>query len=439
MDGPKILMMVEAIQTEKHIDPEVVFDGIEAAIMAAARKLYGEEAEITVSIDRSNGEPTVVAEGDTLDPNEIGELIGRIGAQTAKQVIIQKVREAERDTLYDEYADLETQVVTGTVVRMERGSAIVSIGKAEAILPRSEMIPGETHRANERLRAVVLEVAKQGSKLKIILSRRHTDFVRRLFEIEIPEVSEHVIEIRSLAREAGYRSKVAVSCYDNKVDAIGACVGVRGSRIRNIIDELGGERIDIVRWNDSLQVLVPNALEPAKVEDVILCPMLGKVIVLVHEEELSLAIGKKGQNVRLGSKLVGWDIDVLTQERLDEQIDKTLEQFSAVPYMSEELIEKLIEEGFFTFDDLSVIEPDFLSELSGLPDDQCDTIVEYADKMAEEFEKMEEAVRQAERDARRMGIDLNDNNRKQASKPGSSGRTCSRTVPICRRICDSRN
>jgi N utilization substance protein A len=213
--------------------------------------------------------------------------------------------------------------------------------------------------------------------------------VRRLFEIEIPEVQERIIEVRSLAREAGYRSKVAVSCYDSKIDCVGACVGVRGSRIKNVVEELAGERIDIVRWNDSLQVLVPNALQPAEVEDVILCPMLGKVIVLVPDDQLSLAIGKKGQNVRLASKLVGWDIHVMNQKKLDEQLDKSVGMFSKIPEVSPELAENLVAQGFFTFDDLSVIEPDQLAELGGLTAEQCEEIVAYADTEAARVEEEE--------------------------------------------------
>ncbi len=382
MNGSEVLRIVDAIHRDKNIDKEIVFEGIEQAILSAARKHFGEESDVLVSIDRETGQPAASVNAQALLPDEIGDLLGRIAAQTAKQVIIQKIREAERDSLFDEYEALRGQLVTGAVTRIEGGSAIVNLGKVEGLLPRGEQIPGEVHRVGERVRAVVIDVRKQGSRVRIILSRTHPELVRRLFEIEIPEVAEHVIEVRSLAREAGYRSKVAVSCFDSKIDCVGACVGVRGSRIKNVVDELAGERIDIVRWNDSLQVLVPNALQPAEVEDVILCPMLGKVIVLVHDDQLSLAIGKKGQNVRLASKLVGWDIHVMNQAKLDEQLDKSVAAFSKVPNVSEELAENLVAQGFFTFEDLSVIEPDQLAELGGLTEEQCDEIVAYADEKA---------------------------------------------------------
>jgi N utilization substance protein A len=314
--------------------------------------------------------------------------------------MIQKIREAERDSLYDEFTAQRGELMTGTITRIDHGVAVVNLGKVEALLPKSEQIPGETHRVNERVRAVVLEVRKVGSRIKVILSRNHPELVRRLFEVEIPEVSERVIEVRSLAREAGYRSKVAVSCYDNSIDAVGACVGVRGSRIRSIVDELAGERIDIVRWNDSLQVLIPNALQPAEVEDVILCPMLGRVIVLVKEDQLSLAIGKKGQNVRLASKLVGWDIEVMTREELDEQLDRSVQAFSRVPHVTEELAELLVSQGFFSFDDLSVIEPDQLAELGNLTAEQCDEIVAYADVESAREEREAEVKKEEARRAR---------------------------------------
>lgn len=395
MNGNEVLRVVDALHRDKNIDKEIVFDGIESAILSAARKHFGEDFELEVMVDREHGEPTIKCNGTDLDPDELGDILGRVSAQTAKQVMIQKLREAERDSVYDEFEEQKGELVGGTIVRFEGGAAIVSIGKVEAVLPRSEQIPGESYRTNERVRAVVLEVRKAGSRVKVILSRKHPELVLRLFESEIPEVSERIIEVRSLAREAGYRSKVAVSCIDNKIDPVGACVGVRGARIRTIVDELAGERVDIVRWNDSLQVLVPNSMQPAEVEDVILCPMLGRVIVLVRDDQLSLAIGKRGQNVRLASKLVGWDIEVMTQNELDEQLEKSVMAFSEVPGVEAELAENLVSQGFFSFYDLSVIEPDELAELGGLTDEQCNTIVEFADVEAEKAEE-EEAKRKSE-------------------------------------------
>jgi N utilization substance protein A len=390
MNGNEVLRVVDALHRDKNIDKEIVFDGIESAILSAARKHFGEDFELEVSVDREHGEPTIKCNGQDLDPDELGDILGRVSAQTAKQVMIQKIREAERDSVFDEFEEQKGELVGGTIVRFEGGAAIVSIGKVEAVLPRSEQIPGESYRTNERVRAIVLEVRKAGSRVKVILSRKHPELVLRLFESEIPEVSERIIEVRSLAREAGYRSKVAVSCIDNKIDPVGACVGVRGARIRTIVDELAGERVDIVRWNDSLQVLVPNSMQPAEVEDVILCPMLGRVIVLVRDDQLSLAIGKRGQNVRLASKLVGWDIEVMTQNELDEQLEKSVMAFSQVPGVEAELAENLVSQGFFSFYDLSVIEPDELAELGGLTAEQCDAVVDYADVEAEKAEKEEE-------------------------------------------------
>lgn len=389
MNGNEILRIVDAIHRDKAIDTEVVFEGIEQAILSAARKHFSEEEQLEVRIDRETGEPALICDGRMLDPDLLGDLLGRISAQTAKQVMIQKIREAERDTLYEEYLELRSQLISGAVTRVDRGTVIVNLGKVEAILPRSEQIRKENYRTGDRVRAIVLDVRKAGSRVRVILSRTHPDFVRRLFEVEIPEVNDGVIEVRSISREAGNRSKVAVSCSDSSIDCVGACVGVRGARIRGIVEELAGERIDIVRWNDSLQILVPNALQPAEVEDVILCPMLGKVIVLVREDQLSLAIGKFGQNVRLASKLVGWDINVMTQALLDQQLDKSIEAFCVIPQVTSELAENLVSQGFFTFDDLSVIEPDQLAEIGGLSEEDCDKIVEYADRESQRLEAEE--------------------------------------------------
>lgn len=401
MNGNELLRIVDAIHRDKNIDKEIVIEGIEQAIISAARKHFGEEHEIEAHLDRLTGNTAVKCDGKDIDADELGIILGRISAQTAKQVMIQKIREAERDSLFDEFADLRGQIVTGTITRVEGGVITVNLGKVEALLPRSEQIPGDrgdSFRVSERVRAVVLEVRKAGSRVKIILSRTHPDFVRRLFELEIPEVAERVIEVRSLAREAGYRSKVAVSCIDSNIDAVGACVGQRGSRIKNITGELCDEKIDIVRWNDSLQVLVPNALAPAEVEEVILCPMLGRVIVLVRDDQLSLAIGKRGQNVRLASKLVGWDIEVMTREELNEKLEEAVGAFSQIPAVEESLAEELVSQGFLSFDDLSVIEPDQLMELGGLTEEQTEGIIAFAEKESERLEAEAKQRRAAERE-----------------------------------------
>ena len=399
MKPEEVLRIVDAIHRDKNIKTEVVFEAIEQALVSAASKYYGEEEEITVQIDRESGAIHGTHNGNPLDPEET---IGRIGAQTAKQVIIQKIREAERDALYDEYDAQIGEMVTGVVQRYEGGAATVSLTNVEAILPRSEQIPGETHHVNERVRATVFEVRKAGSRVKIILSRIRTQLVQRLFEQEIPEITEGIIEIKSMAREPGYRSKVAVSSYDQRVDPVGACVGIRGSRIKNIVDELAGERIDIVRWSDDLQVLIPNALQPAEVEDVILCELIGRAIVLVREDQLSLAIGRRGQNVRLGSKLSGWDIEIMTQEELGEQIDRAVTGFSELEGISDELAVKLVEQGYMSYDDLSVIEPDVFMEMGGLTEAAVDAIVVQAEAKAEEAEKLATEARRQRREQERI-------------------------------------
>jgi transcription termination/antitermination protein NusA len=398
MNPGEVLRIVDAIHRDKNIDKEIVFEGIEAALVSAAKKHFGEEQDIVVTINREDGSIAGTHNGVPLDPTEMAE---RIGAQTAKQVMIQKIREAERDALYDEYNELKDQLVTGVVQRYDGGTATVSLGNVEAILPKSEQIQGETHHNNERVRSTVYEVRKQGSRVKIILSRIRPSLVERLFEQEIPEIGDGVIEVKAKAREPGYRTKIAVNSTDQRVDCVGACVGVRGNRIKNIVDELSGERIDIVRWSDDMQVLVPNALQPAEVDEVILCQMLGRAIVLVGEDQLSLAIGRRGQNVRLASKLCGWDIEIMTREELEEQLEGALMGFMEIDGIDEELADRLVGEGFLTYDDLSIIEPDDLMEMGGLTEEQVDHIVEQAEKRAEAAEKAAEEARRRQREQER--------------------------------------
>lgn len=399
MNAGEVLRIVDAIHRDKNIEKGIVFEGIEAALVSAAKKYYGEESDVVVQIDRESGAITATCDGEPLDSEET---VGRIGAQTAKQVMIQKIREAERDALYDEYSDLIGEMVSGVVQRYEGGAATVTLSNVEAILPRSEQIPGETHHVNERVRATVFEVRKSGSRIKVILSRARPHLVQRLFEQEIPEIIDSVIEIRAISREPGYRSKVAVSSSDQRVDCVGACVGVRGNRIKNIVDELGGERIDIVRWDDNLEVLIPNALQPAEVEQVILCRMLGRAIVLVREDQLSLAIGRRGQNVRLASKLSGWDIEIMTQDELAESIDRAVQGFSSLEGVTQELAERLVEEGFLSYDDLSIIEPDALMEMGSMTEEQVDVIVAQAETRAEEAEAAAAAARRQKREDDRI-------------------------------------
>jgi N utilization substance protein A len=247
--------------------------------------------------------------------------LGRIAAQACKQAFIQKVREAERDVLYDEYETRVGSLVNGTVQRFDNDALVINLGRTEAFLPREERVRGETFAPGDRIRAIVLEVRKDGPRVRIIVSRTHPDLVRRLFELEVPEIADNIIEIKRVVREPGYRTKMAVISQDPKIDCIGACVGVRGSRIKAVIDELRGERIDIIRWSDSLEQLVMNGLKPASIQiDNIYADVDNhSVVVVVDEDQQSLAIGKKGQNVRLASRLCGWDIDIKTREEFEAE------------------------------------------------------------------------------------------------------------------------
>jgi len=358
----ELLRIVDNIARDKNIDRESIFADLEEAMISAARKHFGDpESNIVVGIDRNTGEITASKDNVEIDMKQLG----RIPAQTAKQVMIQKIRADERDSIFSEFVQRRGEIISGTVVRYEGGTLIVNLDHwTEGFMPRGEQIMGQTHRPGERVRCLILEVKEAANQIKIILSRTHPDFIRRLFEQEVPEIMEKIIEIRALAREAGYRTKVAVISFDDKVDPVGACVGVRGSRIKNIVEELGGEKIDIVRWNESSQILVANALMPAKVSEISLCFELGRATVVVDEDQLSLAIGKHGQNVRLAARLTGWDIDILTPTEYNQGIERLTNCVKSIEGADEAVVDKLIALGVISvldMDDVGV-EP-LVSEL----------------------------------------------------------------------------
>ena len=359
----ELVRIVDNIARDKNIDRESVFLDLEEAMISAARKHFGRlDSEIVVNIDRSTGEVTVFKDNEPIDIKQLG----RIPAQTAKQVMIQKIRADERDSIYAEFIQRRGEIISGSVVRYEGGTLIVDLSRrTEGFMPKAEQIMGQTHRPGERIRCLILDVKETTGQVKIILSRTHPDFIRRLFELEVPEMAENIIEIRVLAREAGYRTKVAVSSLEEKVDPVGACVGVRGSRIKNIVEELGGEKIDIVRWNESSQVLITNALMPARVSEIALCFELGRATVVVDEDQLSLAIGKHGQNVRLAARLTGWDIDILTPAEYNQGIERLTNCVNSIEVSDETIIDKLIALGIISSLDLEDVgtEP-LISELN---------------------------------------------------------------------------
>ncbi|MCK6455399.1 MAG: transcription termination factor NusA [Phycisphaerae bacterium] len=391
----ELLRIVDAISRDKNIDKEGVLADLETAMVSAIRKAYGAERDATVTIDRLSGAIAATMDGAPIAMAELG----RIAAQTAKQVMIQRIREAERGSIFEEFSDRKGTIVTGTVARFEGGALVVNIGRTEGFLPKSQQIPGETHQPGERVRALILEVREAPHQVKIVLSRAHPDFIRRLFELEVPEVAERIIEIKALAREAGYRTKVAVTSIDSKVDAVGACVGVRGSRIKNIVEELGGEKIDIVRWNESSQILISNALKPAEIQDIALCFELGRATVVVPEDQLSLAIGKRGQNVRLAARLTGWDIDILTPREYNRGLDRLATTLRTVEGVDDVIAEKITLLGMISVMDVEEVGAETLVEELKVAPELAERIVnicaEEAKKVQAELEAEQAAAEAA--------------------------------------------
>ncbi len=361
-----ILRLLDSVARERNIDRELLVQDLELAMVSAARKHFNSEDpdEFGCEIDRLGGGILLWRNNEDATREVIPlERLGRIPAQTAKQVMIQRFRENERVSLLDEFSKRQGELVTGVAQRYEGNALIVQLERAEGFMPKSEQIPGEQFQAGDRVRCILLDVRDAGSQVKIVMSRAHPDFIRRLFESEVPEVAERTIEIKAMSREPGFRTKLAVSSVDSKVDAVGACVGVRGSRIRNIVDELGGEKIDIVRWNESSQVLIANALKPAEVEEVSLCFELGRATIIVRDDQLSLAIGRRGQNVRLAARLTGWDVDILTPPEFEKGLQTLQAAVKAVEGATDEMLDRMGALGMISVFDVEEIgEPSLVAE-----------------------------------------------------------------------------
>ena len=307
MNGPEVLRIVDAIHREKGIDKELIFESIEQALSLAAKKHLNTEEPPMVAIDRSKGDIRAFDGEEEIETSALG----RIAYQAARQLFVQKLREVESESVFTEFAHKKGDIVTCSVARFEGPHLICKVGnKAEVAMLRQDQVPGENFRIGDRLRAIVSEVEKRGTRIRIYVSRAHEDFVRRLFELEVPEIGDGTVMIKGIAREPGYRTKITVDSTNDRVDCLGACVGVRGSRIRNVVDELNGENVDIVRWSESPRELIKNSLKPAEIAEVILDEREHRATVYVLRDQLSQAIGKGGRNVRLASKLAEWEVDI---------------------------------------------------------------------------------------------------------------------------------
>jgi N utilization substance protein A len=374
----EFLSVLEQLEREKGLDKKVLIEAVKYALIVAAKKIAkitSPGAEIKVEINPDKGDIAVYIG----DKEIVSKEFGRIAAQTARQVIIQKIREAEKDNIYSEFKNKEGDIVGGIVYRLEKRAVILNLmGKTEGIIPQSFLSPLDKFRMGERVKAFIYEV-KKDKGVQIILSRRHEGLVKKLFELEVPEIYEGIVEIKSIAREAGERTKLAVFSKDEKVDCVGACVGVRGSRVKNIIEELRGEKIDIVRWSEDIKEFIKAALSPAVISQIELDRENRRAKVMVSSEQLSLAIGKKGQNVRLASHLVGWEIDVRSREIIEEEI-KAIVKLKSI---GKKIAEVLVKAGYRSVEMLADADVAELSQLKGIGEKKAARIVEEAKKKTE--------------------------------------------------------
>ena len=429
----ELLQTAEAVAREKMIDPSLVVEAMEESLARAAKSRYGAEMDIQVSIDRKTGRATftrvrtVVTDDEVenyqaemtveqakqyMENPEVGQQyieeippvdMGRIAAQSAKQVILQKVREAERDRQYEEFQDRAGTIINGVVKREEYGNVVVDVGRGEAILRRTEKIGRESYRPNDRIRCYIKDVRRETRGPQIFLSRTDPMFMAELFKMEVPEIYEGIIEIKSVARDPGSRAKIAVFTTDTTIDPVGACVGMRGSRVQAVVNELQGEKIDIIPWNDDQPTFLVNALQPAEVSKVVLDEEAGKIEVVVPEEQLSLAIGRRGQNVRLASQLTNLDIDIMTEAeesaRRQKEFEERTQLFIETLDVDEFFAQLLVSEGFANLEEVAYVELDELLVIDGVDEDTAQEL------QARAREYLEEQAAKALERAKELGVE----------------------------------
>ena len=393
--------IIDQISRQRELSREVLIEAIENALLHAARRRYGSHQQVSVSIDRDTGDIKVIApkkvveimtdfstqipieEALTIDPDtEIGQIIevetmprdfGRIAAQTAKQIVAQKIRQAERENIYEEYRDREGEIVSGVVQRQEYNDVVVEVDKAEALLPYREQIRGEDYHRGDRIRALIIEIRPDSRTSQIVLSRTHPDLLMRLFELEVPEIYDGLVEIKAAAREPGDRSKIAVSTNEANLDAVGTCVGMRGSRVQMVVHELGGERIDILSWSSIPKTFIASALSPAKIVNVFTDEDEKSARVVVPDDQLSLAIGRRGQNVRLAAKLTGWNIDIKSQSESEVETKKNIAAsifkstaITELKGIGAKTAEKLEEAGYSSVESIAHADTEQLTAVPGI-------------------------------------------------------------------------
>ena len=415
----EMLQVADAVAREKNIERDEVLEAMEQAIQKAGRSKYGLEHDIRAHIDRKTGDirlqrvthvvdevedehtQVTVQQAQRLKPGaQVGDVIvddlppidfGRIAAQTAKQVIVQKVREAERNRQYEEYKDRIGDIVNGLVKRVEYGNVTVDLGRAESIIRRDELVPREHYKPNDRVRAYIYDVRQEPRGPQIFLSRSHPQFMAKLFQMEVPEIYDGIIEIKSVARDPGSRAKIAVQSHDSSIDPVGACVGMRGSRVQAVVGELQGEKIDIIPWSPDPATFVVNALAPAEVAKVVLDDEQNRIEVVVPDEQLSLAIGRRGQNVRLASMLTGWDIDILTEaeesERRQEETQRRSQLFMDALDVDDVIAHLLVAEGFTRVEEIAFVPLDELTEIEGFDEDIAGELQQRAQNWLEEQDR----------------------------------------------------